>query len=232
MATTAGTLITAAIDSSLANDQGITDLANDTTELLDVLNRKIRQIYTLAGMPKWAGGMGKGDYFATSAPVTLGAAPVALPAAAFRHIFTTTAGVRVATISRADLVDGVAEMPPAVLIEQQKILSAGRPGDPVNGETLTVYFTPIPALLTAASHYVGASTPSDASTSQWPDWVGDPFLVAWLARYLAFKAADRDPGELAAIQQDLVEAAIVLGSLIEVDATRLVQDVDREDDAA
>lgn len=232
MATTAAQIIEPAIASSLANDRGVSDLANDTEELLNVLNRKLGQIYALAGMPKWAGGVGKGDFFATSTPVTIAAAPVDLPAAAFRHIFTTATGGRVAVISRADLVDGVAELPPAVLIEQQKVSSPLRAGDPAIGETLTVHYTPLPGALTADSHFIGATLPADEATTRWPSWVGDPFLVAYLAYYLALKAGDRDAGELEALRAELNEAAQLLASVVELDATRLVQTHDVAADAA
>lgn len=223
MATPASAIIKAAIDSSLANDAGRTDLASDSTELLDVLNRKLKQIYTLAGMPAEYGGQGEGDYFATSTSIVVAAAGVALPAAAFRHIISDVSGRRVSVVPRIDLVDGIAEMPPAIVIEQQKVRSAGRPGDPVTGDVLTIRYTPLPGTLTATTHYIGATTPADATTTVWPEWVGDPFLVAWLARYLAIKGADRDADELQAIGQDLAEAATLLGTVIGVDATRLVE---------
>lgn len=220
MATTAQTIVDAAIASSLANDDGRSDLANDLAELLGVLNRRIREIYTLAGMPREYGGMGRGDYFATSVPVALGGGPVALPAAAFRHVFETTQGARVAVVSRADLADEVAEMPPAVVVEQLKVSGAGRPGDPISGEVVIVRLTPLPGLLTLGTHYVGATLPADASTSQWPE-AGDSYLVTWLARYLAIKAGDRDPDEMQALEQQLTDSAALLGALIGVDGTRL-----------
>ncbi len=223
MATQAQAIITAATATSLANDAGRTDLANDASELLAVLNRKIKQLYALAGMPKEFGGMGSGDFFATSAAVVLAASPVALPAAAFRHVIEDATGRRVTVVPRADLIDGVAEMPPAVIIEQQKIISAARPEDPVPGATLTVHYTPLPAL-TSVTDYIGATTPADATTTSWPDWVGDPFLVAVLARYLAVKAGDRDADEMAALNQDLQEAATLLGAVIGIDATTIVED--------
>lgn len=225
MATQAQTIIDAAIASSLANDAGRTDLAGDAPELLNVLNRKIRQIYTQAGMPKHYGGLGEGDFFAASATVIVAGTPVALPAAAFRHIVSDAGARAVSTVSRKDLLEGVAEMPPAIVVEQQKFVSAGRAGDPIVGDVLTVRFTPLPALLTLGTHYIGAITPTDATTSAWPDWVGDPFLIAWLGRYLAIKASDRDQDEMQAINQDLAEAAQLLGTLIGVDMTLLV-DVD------
>lgn len=224
MPTAAQSIIDAAIASSLANDAGRTDIANNPTELLNVLNRKLKQVYALAGMPRDAGGMGAGDYFATSSTVTVAASAVALPAAAFRHVLVDQVGRRIMPVTRLDVVDGTAEMPPAIIIEQQKFVSAGRAGDPIAGDVLTVRFTPLPGTLTLGTHYIGATTPSDSSTTVWPDWVGDPFLVAWLARYLANKAADRDADEIQALTDDIKEAASLLGAIIGVEATRLVED--------
>jgi hypothetical protein len=226
MATQVSTILTAAIASSLANDGGRSELASDTTELIAVVDRKIRQIYAYAGMPKEYGGMGAGDYFAAASAVVLGASPVALPAAAFRHSFVNALGVRVAVVSQADLEDQVAEMPPAVLIRQDKVLTAGRTGDPLSGDTLTVRYTPLPGPLALLTDYIGATTPADAATTVWPAWVGDPFLIDWLARYLALKAGDRDPAEMQALEQDLQSDAALLGQLIGVEATRLTQDPD------
>lgn len=224
MTTTGDAIIAAAIASSLANDAGASELANDTTELLNVLNRKLAQVYTLAGMPRDLGGAGRGDYFATTSQVTLEPTPVALPGAAFRHLFTRDSdGKRVRVISRADLLDGVAEIPPAVIVEQQKVIGAGRAGDPVAGDVLNVYYTPLPDVMTAGTDYVGASVRTNLATSQWPR-IGDAYLVAFLALYLARKASDRDPGEIQSLSADLNEAAQILGTVIGVDATRLAAD--------
>ncbi len=222
--TTAQQIIDAAIATSLANDAGQSELANDTTELLNVLNRKLAQVYTLAGMPRDVGGAGRGDFFATVAQVTLAATAVALPAAAFRHLITRNSdGKRVRVATRADLLDGVAEIPPAVVIEQQKIISAGRAGDPVAGDVLNVFYTPLPDLLTAGSDFIGATPRTDASTTQWPR-IGDAYLVCFLALYLARKAADRDPAEIESLGAELGEASRILGTLIGVEATRLAAD--------
>ncbi len=224
MATQVQVILDAAIAGSLANDGGRSDLASNVSELIAVLDRKLKQVYAHAGMPSDAGGMGAGDYFATSASVALGASPVALPTAAFRHTFVDALGRRVTVVTQADLDDDVAEMPPAVLIRQDKVQTAGRAGDPLSTDTLTVWYTPLPGTLTLGTHYVGATTVTDPTTSFWPSWVGDPFLIAWLERYLAKKAGDRDADELQAINQDLQDTALLLGTLIGIEATRLTED--------
>jgi hypothetical protein len=224
MPTQAADILSAVIASSLAFDGGSTPVANDTGELLNVLNRRLGYLYTLAGAPSARGGMGQGDFFGTSSTVTLSASPVALPAAAFRHSFTTALGTRVAVVPQNDIVDSVPELPPAVTVQQNQVLSLGRTGDPIPGDVLTVYYTPLPGSLSLPTDYVGATTPSDSTTTVWPSAVGDPYLVAWLRRYLCYKSADHDPTELQAIDQDLQEAAQALGTLIGIEATRLLSD--------
>lgn len=223
--TTAQQIIDAAIASSLANDGGRSELSNNLVELLNVLNRRIQSFYVLAGTPSEQGGAGRGDYFATEANVILRTGFVALPAAAFRHSFVrATDGVAVAVVPQIDLDIGRAEMPPAVVYQRDKVKSAGRAGDPAVGESLTVRYTPLPALLTDGAHFIGATTATDATTSAWPEAVGNPYLVAWLCRYLALKAGDRDPAELQAINDDLQEAAQQLAVVVGIEATTLIED--------
>jgi hypothetical protein len=224
MATTAQDIIDAAIASSLANDAGRSELSDNVAELLGVLNRRLRLIYALSGMPKATGGAGTGDYFAVTAPLTLAATPVDLPAAAFRHLFTRASdGRRVTVIARAHLEDGVAELPPALLVERNTAIGAGRAGDPLAGDVLNVYYTPLPDLLRAITDFIGATIRTDATTTAWPAQVGDPYLVTWLALYLARKAGDRDPAELSSLTSELTEASGIFGALVGVDAARLSQ---------
>jgi len=223
--TTAQDLIGPAIASSVANDQGTSELANNPDELLGVLSRRIRQVYTMAAMPKGLGGMGKGYYFATSQTVVVASSPVALAEAAFRHSVTKNGG-RVAVVSQQDLDDARAEMPPAVVIEGNKLRTAGRTHDPVAGDQLLIRYTPLPLVLTSTADYVGALVAGDPTSTVWPGWVGDPYLVAWLSRYLAIKAGDRDPQELQAVETDLKAAADLFSATVGVDAARLVQDVE------
>ncbi len=220
-------IIGPAIASSVANDLGQSELANNPDELVAVISRRVRQVYTLAAMPKSHGGMGKGYYFATSELIVIGASPSVLSEAAFRHsVVRDPAGTRVAVVSQADLDDVRAEMPPAVVIEGAKLRTAGRPHDPVIGESVRVRYTPLPAVLTATSHYIGATIAADPSSTVWPGGVGDPYLVAWLARYLGIKGGDRDPQELEEIKTDLQAAADLFAAVVGVDAARLVADVE------
>jgi len=88
---------------------------------------------------------------------------------------------------------------------------------------LTVHYTPQPDTMTAATDFVGATTRTDPTTSQWPR-VGDAFLVAFLALYLGRKSGDREPAELESLGAELGEAAQLLGVFIGVNATRIAAD--------
>ena len=72
MATQASTILTAAINLSLANDGGTSPLANNTTELLGVLSRTVRHVYAQAGLPPSGGGGGYTNYFTRTTTLTLG----------------------------------------------------------------------------------------------------------------------------------------------------------------
>lgn len=221
-ATTVQNIFDAAIASSLANDQGRTILANNTAELVGVVSRTVRMVYAAAALPPTDGGEGYGNFFTRSSTVTL-ASPstdyVALPSTPefrFFQNFVDNVGTPVAVVTLRDLRDGVAEYPPAVVIADGKIRSAGRlsDGDPAAGAVLTFDGSYLPPVLTSASDYIGATTPADSSTSAWPDDVGNPFLIAVLGRYLALKDGARDPQEIAAYDQAIAESATRLAQVV------------------
>lgn len=222
MATTVQSIIDAALARSLVNDAGTTDLANNTAELTAVISRMVRSLYTLAGMPVAVGGWQVGHYFTVTQTVALGnpsTTYVALPTAPeFVYIFSVTDAGNdpVAAISLMDLRDGTAETPPAVVIVNQTIRSAGRVGDPTASAVLTLDGAYLPPALTATTDYLGATTPATASTSAWPGHVGDPFVIASLARYLVIKDTMRDPTELQALDAEIGQAAQALGQVIGV----------------
>ena len=223
--TTAQTIIDAAIASSLANDGGTTVLANSTSELLGVLSRVVRQVYTLAALDRPAGFNRDGGMFVRTGTMTMGSPAttrVAFPTDAVRLLsIVDVGGDYVAMVSVGDLRVEVAELPPAVVVADRTVRSAGRTGDPTAGAALTVDYAYVPAMMTATSHVIGATTPSDASTSSWPSEAGDGFLVRWLARYLAIKDGTRDPAELDQLTAQLGQEAAALGSLLGVDAAKL-----------
>lgn len=226
MSTTAQQIIDAATASSLANDGGTTALASGTAELVSVLSRVVRQIYALTALPPDAGGF-KGDYgsFVRTAPVTVGTpatAFVAFPALATRLLTIVDAGGDfVSMVPLSDLRSGTAEIPPAVVIADKMIRSAGRTGDPTAGAILTVDYAYVPDPLTSASDYIGATTPSDATTSSWPTEVGDPFLEHWLARYLSVKDGTRDASEVQQLNTLLQQDIAALAGLLGISAARL-----------
>lgn len=227
MATTYQTILTAALARSLANDAGTTTLGSNVSELVAVVSRLTRQVYSLAGLPPEAGGIATGQYFARTSTVTL-ATPattfVALPTTPeYLYLFAITdaGGAKVSRASLRDLREGLAETPPAVIVQDQTIRSCGRLGDPTDGATLTLDGTYLPVEATLATDYIGATTAATASTSHWPGHVGDPFLIASLARYLVVKDTLRDPGELQALDAEIAEASSLLGKVIGVAPAKL-----------
>ena len=225
--TTAQSILDAAVAMSLANDQGQTTLANNTSEALGVLNRQIRVVYTLAALPPSAGGSNRhGAMFTTQVPVTLGtpaSTRVAFPSSPeiIRVLGISDAGDDVvAMVTVADVGQGVAEVPPAVIVENRTIRSAGRTGDPTAGAVLTLDVSYAPALLTSTAHYLGATTPTDATTSAWPA-AGDSYLAHWLALYYCVKDGTRDAAEQQSLEQKLGMDAQVLAGIIGVSAAKL-----------
>lgn len=226
MTTTAQQIIDAALAKNLANDAGTTDLASNTTELLAVISRAVQQVYALAAVPQQDGGTGRTGYFTRSTTVTVGTPNttfVALPAAAYVPTFTDSLGRVVATVTMEELREGRAEYPPAIVIRDGKFASAARTGDPSAGSTLTVDYAYLPAVLTAATNYIGATTLTDSTTSNWPSFVGDEFLICDLALYLAIKDGMRDPQEIEALKGQRSAALDSLGRVLKLGPTQLAR---------
>lgn len=227
--TTAQTILDAAINSSLANDGGTTDLASDTTELLGVLNRFVQAIYTEAALPDEVGGMGRANYFLSSQTVTLGTPSttwVALPTSPtylYIPLVLDNAGGPISVVSLLDLRQGTADYPPAVVVAERKIRSAGRSGDPTATAVLTLEGSYLPGDLTSTGHFIGAITPSDSSTTAWPNFVGDRYLIDSMALYLAMKAGDRDTAELQYLTGEADQSAARLAGVLGVSPARLAQ---------
>lgn len=229
MATTAQDILTAAIATSLANDGGTSPLANNNPELIAVLSRKVRQIYGQMALPNDQGGSNLGDFFKTTWAITV-ATPstnlVALPSSpeiAYIDFILNAGGNSVSVVPAYDLlVNGTAEVPPAVLFYDRKLRSCGRTGDPNAGDVLTIYGSYLPAILSQVSDFIGATTLSDATTTTWPSDLGDPYLVAWLGLYLAMKDATRGQDEVQNYVASLSEAAQLLAARLGLDATTLV----------
>lgn len=225
--TTAQTILDAALNSSAWNDGGNTSIGNNPEELVAALSRTVRQVYVLAAQ---GNGMDpRHAYFVRSTTLTLSATlatAVALSSnAAGLDILrvlavTESGGDPVAVVPIHEVRLGLAEIPPAVILLDKTIRSAGRTGDPTASAVLTLDVAYAPPPLTLASHFIGATTLTSASTSSWPEAAGDPYLVAWLARYLAAKEG-REDAEIAGYQEALAQSAAMLGDLIGVAGARL-----------
>lgn len=231
MSTTVKTILDAAIASSLANDQGESELTENTSELVGVLSRFVRSIFTLAGMPSEENGWGRGGFFIRTASVVLAtpsSTPVAFPAGGtpeFVYLISIldAGGNRVALVSDAEVDQEMAEFPPAVIIADNKIRSAARTGDPAASAQLTLRGTYLPAELTLTTHIIGATSPTDASTTAWPGYVGDQYLIDAMRLYLAIKDGARDTEEIQSIKEDLAAGADALGRVLRVNKASLVQ---------
>lgn len=227
MTSTAQTIIDGALASSLANDLGTTPLANNTTELVRVISRAVRQVYTLAALPPEAGGFDQRHAaFVREVSHTVGKPAttwVTFPTSpeVIRLLGITDAGGDpVAMVPLTDVAWDVTEIPPAMVLADRKLRSAGRTGDPTAGATLTLLACYVPAELTAAAHFIGATTPTDDTTTAWPSAAGDQFLIDWLAHYLSRKDG-RDDAELQSLTTALQQDAGILAGILGVSAARL-----------
>lgn len=220
MSTTAQNIIDAALSSSLWLDGGTTSVGNDTSGNVAALSRAVRSVYVLA-----AGIDRAHAYFVRSVDVTLGTpatTAVDWPASPeiVRILNAVDAGDdMVALVPISDARLGIAEIPPAVVSQDRTLFSVGRVGDPTAAAVLTLDVAYAPAPLTDAAHFIGATDPTDASTSSWPAAAGDPFLVAWLNRYFARKESRNE--DLPVLDAEVQQAAGLLGDLLGVAAARL-----------
>lgn len=229
MATTVAQILNAAISTSTANDGGQSPIANDSAELIAVLDRKIKQIYSLVALPSSKGGSASGDYFKTTWTVNVGTPNTtltALPASpeiiTIDDIVITSSGIWVAVVPYSDFLQGLAEFAPAIVILDRKFRSVARVGDPAAGVGLTIFGSYLPGTLTLTTDFVGATTPATSSTSAWPSHVGDPFLVAYMGLYFALKDGTRDASEIQAYQNDMLAAAQTLSDLLGINTASLV----------
>lgn len=219
------TIITAAVARSLLNDAGVTPLASDPSELLGMGGRLMRKVYQAAALspPK---GWQEGQFFVTTTTVTIGTPNttfVSLPSTPeVGQIIqiTDNAGTEVAAVSLTDLRQNLADCPPAVVVQNNKLRSAARTGDPAAGAILTVDYSYIPPAPTAITDYVGATTLTDATTSAWPSQVGDQWLIDSLAKYLRLKDGTGGASDLDASIQ---EHGSMLGDLIGANLAKFAQ---------
>lgn len=230
MATTYQGILTPALRSSTANDQGQTDLGNNTSELVAVVSRIVRKVYAIAGLPPSEGGAAYGNYFTRSGTVILGTPNTTYvslgttPEFVFLQNIVDNVGVQVSPVTLRDLRNNVAELPPCVVFADNKVRSAGRVGDPAAGATLTFDGSYLPAVATDAGHFIGATTATDSTTTAWVGGVaaaGDPFLVAQLALYLAQKDGSRDAAEIAGYTAQIQEYGQALAQIVGANVARV-----------
>lgn len=221
-------IIDAAVASSVAND-ATTPLASNTSELVAVISRRIRLIYTLAALPNDGG---RSNWFTRTTTVTVGTPNttyVSLPTSpepAYLPTFIDTGGRIVSVVSLEDLREDRAEYPPAIVVVDGKFRSAARTGDPAAGSVLTVEMSYLPVVMTADTDFLGATTLADATTTSWPSHVGDEYLVQDLALYLSVKDGMRDGVEVQALTAARDQAAGLLGKVLgfgQAQVTRLKQ---------
>lgn len=217
--TTAQTILTDA-SARLVSADGVRTIAADQEgEMLRVLNRLVQSIYGLAGLPQLAGGFADTPFFVTrsnitlSSPATLWVSIPSSPPVVYLLGVRNAVDEPIHTVSRHNHMAGRIEFPPALIVQGRSIRSAGRPGDPAAGAIVTAEWSYAPPDMTDLGHFIGATTPSDSSTSEWPSHVGDQVLVDSVALYLAVK--DNLTGAVqnlrAAIQQDSAPLAALLG---------------------
>lgn len=218
-------IVTAAIARSLLNDAGVTPLASDPSELLGVGGRLMRKVYQAAALqpPK---GWQEGQFFVTTTMVTIGTPNttlVALPSSPeVGQIIqiVDNAGAYVSAISLTDLRQDLGDCPPAVVVQNKRIRSAARTGDPAAGAILTVDYSYIPPVPTALTDYVGATTLTDSSTTAWPESIGNQWLIDSMALYLRVKDGTGGGEEL---QASIQEHGSMLGDLIGANLAKFAQ---------
>jgi len=203
MATTAGDIIDGAIQKLLVFDLGRSDIGNDDPEMIAFLNRTIQSWYLDASRAVMRAD-DRNDFFETETEKTLAGAPASVAITAFCWMprIENASGDRVHITTKSDIRLGRGELPPAVFIQGVTMTSAGRTGDPVVDDVLTLCYTAVPGTMTTRAHFVGATAIADAATTKWPPHVGDEPLMLSLAYYLALKSGDVPGDELQRLQAD------------------------------
>jgi hypothetical protein len=174
---TAQTLLDAGLNRSVSNDAG--KLTTDT-ELLGVLSRKLSAYMALLSL-------GAADRGMTKTTVGIAGAPPfgSIPADAvdLRRV-EGNAGEKV-TIIPASEKDRSWHLAPCVYRVGQLLYSRALTGDPVTGDTLTLYYDDAPLAITALSDTIDARFPAQCHE----------LLVLDLALYASAKDEGRNPSE-------------------------------------
>jgi len=180
MPTTVREIIEAAFQRSDFNDRA---LATDP-ELIGVLNRALRQVYTSAALvnPAYFGEVEEVGRVAQGWPRPLDAIMV--------NTIYMPDGERVAIVSHKERD---VEIPPRVFEWGAYFATVGKPGDPEN-ELLTVYYS------RSHPHLNPVLSPgSQTLEPRWPE-EHNPILISQLARHIAWK--DGREGEVAMLDAE------------------------------
>lgn len=199
MSTTAQQIYDQAVGRSQLNDAGATAIASDLPRFFDELNRLIWGLYADAAAKVADPETERNDALAEVGSVVLGGSFVALSASyAGTPVFRTAGGSSITVVTQDDLGLARAELPPAILFRLNQVKSAGRSGDPLSGDTLSVEGTVKPGTIANLTDYIGAQTPATPGTSYWPqvEHVGNDYLIDGIAAYFATRAGDRTDTEL------------------------------------
>lgn len=188
----------AALARSTANDGG--KLVVDG-EMIAHLNRFYQQRHALMAvfMPDNAA-VSATQTFATSGPrVTsalpggsTGLTPIDIIKIEALSISGASAGARVYMTPIRDK-DRIWNLTPAVYREGNSLVSCGRPGDPVNGSTATMFYVDPPAVLSALSSTLDPRYPVRFEMG----------LILNSALYMAIKDEERNPAHIAGLQAEL-----------------------------
>lgn len=211
--TTVGDILDAAIHKSLMNDEGRSPLVGDEALVIKELDRVVKELYVEASRPARPGQPERNDYFGETTDVVLSSFIGTVPSSVWTPTFTL-AGARVHLTSEAAIVDNLAPVTPAVYILKDQVFSGQRTGDPLTSATLVAKFTAPPGTLTDRAHFIGATTPGTASTSVFPELVGNRFLITSIALYLAVRDGIRDAAELTEYKTELQTAHDALFELL------------------
>jgi len=191
--TIAGDILDNALDVLVVFDQGRSEIGEDETELLKVLNKRLAAFYADASAPVQNERLERNDFFATITALTgLDAnTEASLPTdMAWQPLLVMPNGDELRLTTQQALLRGRAELPPAAYIRGITLRSCQRTGDPVQNDVITAHYTQLPGTLTDRAHFIGATTVTNNLTSLWEAHLGDEWLEYELALYLATKSGD------------------------------------------
>lgn len=196
MSTTVQQIIESAVARSTANDPG--KLTVDG-ELIPKLNRRYQSIFARMALVG-------GDNLVAKTTLTFASSPpsVTLPTDIVDIVrLETNAGARTYLVPIRDK-DRTWVMAPAVFRQGNSIVSLARSGDPIAGDTWTLFYKDAPATLSALSSTLDTRYPVRYEDA----------LVIDLALYMAVKDENRDAQRIGALQNELTDELKMVYALI------------------